>query len=162
MSYPVLSDAIETLKTWSVRLNKMSQDLVASIADFAALYSPLEWGAWDANPTGTGSMTYTPNATFTYGKYFRLRDTIFIQYSSLGTVGGTVNPSLRFELPFPADVTSYLPVINAWSSIGTVNSGVCYINSDNTTATVRRYNAASWTAGANRGYSVAGFYRRKT
>ena len=118
----------------------------------------LVWQDWTPTYGAAGSMTYT-SVTTNVAKYLIIGKMLFYFIEASGTTGGTGSTYLTFTLPKDAttDATTGANLGTGWgadsSSFATYTAFMSA-----SIAQVYKYDVSNWTLGANRQFSLSGFY----
>lgn len=147
LSLPINSNSIlSTLKRWAATL---STKAFITLLDFEPIrYQP--------SYSCSGSMTFT-SVTTQLAWYIQLGPLVIFTVDAWGTVGGTVDTEVHISLPLRS-MSVYGCMIGNVSIDGGLGrpAGVLFVN--NETIKIRRYDNASWVAGASRAARVTGLY----
>ena len=164
LNLPLLPDPKTTVERWGPELR--SYDYF--------LESEFTWINWQPtySVASGGSASYAwINVITDLARYALINDTVFINVKAFGnTTGAVVRSGFRFTLPFPAKVqASTASDFGPGSFSATVLDGGSMLAGSAVIVTpslgfdiveVRRFDAATFGAGANRAMFVSGHYRR--
>lgn len=110
---------------------------------------------WEPEYGASGSMTFT-GVTTNKARFMRIGNYVYFYIDAVGTTGGIADSDLFFTLPIPAATGAGLGGGCQTLDGGTIAG--CWTWNTTSEIVVRRYDAAAYALGSDRGFVVRGGY----